>query len=184
MDEKRQEKGEIKNPKLEAVASLLSKKHQACVEDGGKKTAKGILFTKTRENTKALKAWLDENPDLSFITAERLVGTGKGEGQNLRRSFLVWFYIIHQPPEKCFQFVLKSDKGFKLITLLKCTFQGMKKTPARTIPNSSYSNTRELFHTGPVIDQSGKILSFFRTEQLNPVPMFRTAKIATIWPDC
>ncbi|CAH3035189.1 unnamed protein product [Porites lobata] len=79
LDEKRQEKGEIKNPKLEAVASLLSKKHQACVEDGGKKTAKGILFTKTRENTKALKAWLDENPDLSFITAERLVGTGKGE---------------------------------------------------------------------------------------------------------
>ena len=54
----------------------------------------------------------------------------------------------------------------------------MKKTPARTIPNSSYSNTRELFHTGPVIDQSGKILSFFRTQQLNPVPMFRTAKIA------
>ena len=65
-----------------------------------------------------------------------------------------------------------------MITLLKCTFQGMKKTPARTIPNSSYSNTRELFHTGPVIDQSGKILSFFRTQQLNPVPMFRTAKIA------
>ena len=74
--------------------------------------------------------------------------------------------------------MLKSEKGFKLITLLKCTFQGMKKTPARTIPNSSYSNTRELFHTGPVIDQSGKILSFFRTQQLNPVPMFRTAKIA------
>ena len=74
--------------------------------------------------------------------------------------------------------MLKSEKGFKLITLLKCTFQGMKKTPARTIPNSSYSNTRELFHTSPVIDQSGKILSFFRTQQLNPVPMFRTAKIA------
>ena len=71
-----------------------------------------------------------------------------------------------------------------MITLLKCNFQGMKKTPARTILNSSYSNTRELFHTDPVIDHSGKILSFFRTQQLNPVPMFRTAKIATIWSEC
>ena len=43
--------------------------------------------------------------------------------------------------------------------------------------NSSYSNIRELFQT-PVIDQNGKILSFFRTQQLNPVPMSRTAKIA------
>ena len=51
------------------------------MKEGGQKTAKGILFTKTRENTKALKAWLDENPDLSFIKAERLVGTGKGEGR-------------------------------------------------------------------------------------------------------
>ena len=49
-----------------------------------------------------------------------------------------------------------------MITLLKCTFQGMKKTPARTIPNSSYSNTRELFHTGPVIDQSEKNLIIFQ----------------------
>lgn len=80
MDDERQKKGEIKNPKLEAVAVLLRKKYQACVEDGGQQTAKGMLFTKTRENTKALKAWLDENTELSFITAERLVGTGKGEG--------------------------------------------------------------------------------------------------------
>lgn len=50
------------------------------MEEGGQQTAKGMLFTKTRESTKALKAWLDENPDLGFIRAERLVGTGKGEG--------------------------------------------------------------------------------------------------------
>lgn len=81
LDEKKQIHGEIKNPKLEAVAELLMKKHQACVKEGGQETAKGMLFTKTRENTKALKAWLDENPKLSFIRAERLVGTGKGEGQ-------------------------------------------------------------------------------------------------------
>ena len=81
MDEERQTKGEIKNPKLKAVADLLKEKYQACLEEeGGQKTAKGMLFTKTRENTKALKAWIDENPDLSFIKAERLVGTGKGEG--------------------------------------------------------------------------------------------------------
>ena len=111
MDEKRQEKGEIKNPKLEAVASLLSKKHQACVEDGGKKTAKGILFTKTRENTKALKAWLDENPDLSFITAERLVGTGKGEGQNLRR-FLPSLVLHYTPTtRKMFSVCVEIGEG-------------------------------------------------------------------------
>lgn len=80
MDEERQTKGEIKNPKLKAVADLLKEKYQACLKKGGQKTAKGMLFTKTRENTKALKAWIDENPDLSFIKAERLVGTGKGEG--------------------------------------------------------------------------------------------------------
>lgn len=50
------------------------------MEEGGQQTAKGMLFTQTRENTKALKAWLDENSDLAFIRAERLVGTGKGEG--------------------------------------------------------------------------------------------------------
>jgi len=80
LDEERQTKGEIKNPKLKAVADLLKEKYQACLDEGGQKTAKGMLFTKTRENTKALKAWIDENPDLSFIKAERLVGTGKGEG--------------------------------------------------------------------------------------------------------
>lgn len=58
----------------------MKQKYQACVEEGGQQTAKGMLFTKTRESTKALKAWLDENPDLRFIRAERLVGTGKGEG--------------------------------------------------------------------------------------------------------
>jgi len=80
LDEERQTKGEIKNPKLKAVADLLKEKYEACLEEeGGQKTAKGMLFTKTRENTKALKAWIDENPDLSFIKAERLVGTGKGE---------------------------------------------------------------------------------------------------------
>ena len=73
---------------------------------------------------------------------------------------------------------LKSQKGFKLSTLCKCTFQGVKndqheqfQTPA--IPTSVNYSRRVL-----VIDQSGKILSFFRTQQLNPVPMFRTAKIA------
>ena len=80
LEEQRERQGEIKNPKLEFVAELLKKKFQACVEEGGQQTAKGMLFTKTRENTKALKAWLDENPDLFFIRAERLVGTGKGEG--------------------------------------------------------------------------------------------------------
>ncbi|XP_078354158.1 ATP-dependent RNA helicase DHX58-like isoform X2 [Oculina patagonica] len=79
LDSERKKKGELKNPKLEAVAQLLRKKYQACVEEGGQQTAKGILFTQTRENTKALKAWLDENSDLAFIRAERLVGTGKGE---------------------------------------------------------------------------------------------------------
>lgn len=79
LDLKIKEKGELRNPKLEAVASLLKQKYQACVEEGGQQTAKGMLFTKTRESTKALKAWLDENPDLRFIRAERLVGTGKGE---------------------------------------------------------------------------------------------------------
>lgn len=78
-NEEQKKHGEIKNPKLEAVANSLREKYHACVKEGGQKTAKGILFTKTRENTKALKAWLDENPDLSFIKAERLVGTGKGE---------------------------------------------------------------------------------------------------------
>ena len=80
LDSERRKKGELKNPKLEAVAQLLRTKYQACVEEGGQQTAKGMLFTQTRENTKALKAWLDENSDLAFIRAERLVGTGKGEG--------------------------------------------------------------------------------------------------------
>ena len=81
MDNEREKKGEIKNPKLEAVALLLRTKYQECVKEGGQQTAKGMLFTKTRENTKALKAWLDENSELStFIRAGRLVGTGKGEG--------------------------------------------------------------------------------------------------------
>ena len=80
LDSERRKKGELKNPKLEAVAQLLKTKYQACVEEGGQQTAKGMLFTQTRENTKALKAWLDENSDLGFIRAERLVGTGKGEG--------------------------------------------------------------------------------------------------------
>lgn len=53
------------------------------MKEGGQQTAKGILFTQTRENTRALKAWLDENSDLAFIRAERLVGTGKGEGKRL-----------------------------------------------------------------------------------------------------
>ncbi|XP_020611575.1 probable ATP-dependent RNA helicase DDX58 [Orbicella faveolata] len=79
LDSERRKKGELKNPKLEAVAQLLRTKYQACVEEGGQQTAKGMLFTQTRENTKALKAWLDENSDLAFIRAERLVGTGKGE---------------------------------------------------------------------------------------------------------
>ena len=74
-------KGEIKNPKLEAVADILKKHYMTCAEEGENQNAKGILFTATRENTKALKAWLDENSDLAFIKAERLVGTGKGEGQ-------------------------------------------------------------------------------------------------------
>ena len=56
------------------------------MEEGGQQTAKGMLFTQTRENTKALKAWLDENSDLTFIRAERLVGTGKGEGLRQSRS--------------------------------------------------------------------------------------------------
>lgn len=86
LNEMNQKHGEIKNPKLEAVADLLKQKYDACVEKGGQKTAKGMLFTKTRENTKALKAWLDENPDLSFIKAERLVGTGKGEDGMTQRQ--------------------------------------------------------------------------------------------------
>ena len=69
-----------------------------------------------------------------------------------------------------------------MTTLLKRTFQGMKEKKKK--------NQHEQFQTPaiptpvnysrrvPVIDQSGKILSFFRTQQLNPVPMFRTAKIA------
>lgn len=81
LEEQRQKQGEIKNPKLEFVAELLREKYQACAKERGQQIAKGMLFTKTRENTKALKAWLDENPDLFFIRAERLVGTGKGEGQ-------------------------------------------------------------------------------------------------------
>ena len=95
LEEQKQKHGEIKNPKLEFVAKLLREKacvkegdqqiakggEKAGVKEGAQQIAKGMLFTKTRENTKALKAWLDENPDLSFIRAERLVGTGKGEGQ-------------------------------------------------------------------------------------------------------
>lgn len=99
LNEKNQKHGEIKNPKLEAVAELLKQKYEACVEKGGQKTAKGMLFTKTRENTKALKAWLDENPDLPFIKAERLVGTGKGEGQlNIQATS---FYSLMDEVHRC-----------------------------------------------------------------------------------
>ena len=86
---------------------------------------------------------------------------------------------------KCFRLVLKSEKGFKLTTLLKCTFQGMKKK------TSTNNFKHQLFqHTWTIPDGSGhrsewEILSFFRKQQLNPepfchVPMFRTAKIATM----
>ena len=69
------ENGEPLNPKLKKVRELLLRSNE---DDGN---SRGILFTKTRESTLALEAWIKETEELrEQIRAARIVGTGKGEG--------------------------------------------------------------------------------------------------------
>ena len=67
--------GEPSNPKLDRIEEMIKRFH---AEDN---TSRGILFTKTRESTLALEAWIKETDGLKDkITAARITGTG-GEGK-------------------------------------------------------------------------------------------------------
>ncbi|XP_006821027.1 ATP-dependent RNA helicase DHX58-like [Saccoglossus kowalevskii] len=60
----------FENPKLKRLQSQLEKEYST------KEGSRGIIFTKTRESTKALVSWIKNTPDLNFLKVDRLTGTG------------------------------------------------------------------------------------------------------------
>ncbi|XP_070541294.1 ATP-dependent RNA helicase DHX58-like [Ptychodera flava] len=64
-------KKESENPKLQTL------KDQILEEFKNKDHSRGIIFTKTRESTKALVAWIKDTPELnSILKVDRLTGSG------------------------------------------------------------------------------------------------------------
>lgn len=63
------------NPVLQRLEEILVQEYKE------KPETLAILFTNTRDSTRALQAWIEETPSLEFLNPGHLIGTGGSTGR-------------------------------------------------------------------------------------------------------